>query len=75
MRALPLPAGLPRTKPRAMGIGLRYARGTLVTVYDAEDQPDPAQLKKAVWGFQRADDVAWPACRRSSATTTRARTC
>ena len=29
MRALPLPAGVPRTKPRAMGIGLRYAGGTL----------------------------------------------
>jgi cellulose synthase/poly-beta-1,6-N-acetylglucosamine synthase-like glycosyltransferase len=56
MRALPLPAGVPRTKPRAMGIGLRYARGTLVTVYDAEDKPDPLQLKKAVWGFGRVDD-------------------
>ena len=56
MRPLPLPAGVPRTKPRAMGIGLRYARGTLVTVYDAEDKPDPLQLKKAVWGFQRVDD-------------------
>jgi cellulose synthase/poly-beta-1,6-N-acetylglucosamine synthase-like glycosyltransferase len=56
MRPLPLPAGVPRTKPRAMGIGLRYARGTLVTVYDAEDKPDPQQLKKAAWGFQRLDD-------------------
>ena len=56
MRPLPLPAGIPRTKPRAMGIGLRYARGTLVTVYDAEDKPDPQQLKKAVWGFQRVND-------------------
>ena len=55
MRVLRLPPGTPRTKPRAMGIGLRYARGTLVAVYDAEDKPDPAQLKKAVWGFQRAD--------------------
>jgi cellulose synthase/poly-beta-1,6-N-acetylglucosamine synthase-like glycosyltransferase len=56
MRVLPLPPGTPRTKPRAMSIGLRYARGSLVTVYDAEDKPDPAQLKKAVWSFQRADD-------------------
>jgi glycosyltransferase XagB len=55
MRVLPLPPGTPRTKPRAMGIGLRYAKGTLLTVYDAEDKPDPAQLKKAVWGFHRAD--------------------
>jgi cellulose synthase/poly-beta-1,6-N-acetylglucosamine synthase-like glycosyltransferase len=55
MRELRLPPGVPRTKPRAMGIGLRYAKGTLVAVYDAEDKPDPAQLKKAAWGFQRAD--------------------
>jgi cellulose synthase/poly-beta-1,6-N-acetylglucosamine synthase-like glycosyltransferase len=55
MRVLALPPGTPRTKPRAMGIGLRYAKGTLVTVYDAEDKPDPAQLKKAVWGFARSD--------------------
>ncbi|MFL5841102.1 MAG: glycosyltransferase family 2 protein [Thermoleophilaceae bacterium] len=55
MRVLSLPPGTPRTKPRAMGIGLRYAKGTLLTVYDAEDKPDPAQLKKAVWGFEFAD--------------------
>jgi cellulose synthase/poly-beta-1,6-N-acetylglucosamine synthase-like glycosyltransferase len=58
MRVLPLPPGTPRTKPRAMGIGLRYAKGTLLTVYDAEDKPDPAQLKKAVWGFDHADAAA-----------------
>jgi glycosyltransferase XagB len=56
MRVLPLPPGTPRTKPRAMGIGLRYAKGSVLTVYDAEDKPDPAQLKKAVWGFQTADE-------------------
>jgi glycosyltransferase XagB len=56
MRVLPLPPGTPRTKPRAMGIGLRYAKGSLLTVYDAEDKPDPAQLKKAVWGFRAADE-------------------
>jgi cellulose synthase/poly-beta-1,6-N-acetylglucosamine synthase-like glycosyltransferase len=56
MRVLPLPPGTPRTKPRAMGIGLRYAKGSILTVYDAEDKPDPAQLKKAVWGFRAADD-------------------
>jgi cellulose synthase/poly-beta-1,6-N-acetylglucosamine synthase-like glycosyltransferase len=57
VRVLPLPPGIPRTKPRAMGVGLRYARGSVLTVYDAEDKPDPAQLKKAVWAFQRADDA------------------
>jgi cellulose synthase/poly-beta-1,6-N-acetylglucosamine synthase-like glycosyltransferase/peptidoglycan hydrolase-like protein with peptidoglycan-binding domain len=56
IRPLPLPPGVPRTKPRAMCIGLRYSKGALVTVYDAEDRPDPAQLKKAVWAFERVDD-------------------
>jgi cellulose synthase/poly-beta-1,6-N-acetylglucosamine synthase-like glycosyltransferase len=28
----------------------------LLTVYDAEDQPDPYQLKKAVWAYQNVDD-------------------
>ncbi|WP_051325021.1 glycosyltransferase family 2 protein [Candidatus Solirubrobacter pratensis] len=56
LRVLPLPPGTPRTKPRAMMIGLRYAKGSLLTVYDAEDKPDPAQLKKAVLGFRRAGD-------------------
>jgi cellulose synthase/poly-beta-1,6-N-acetylglucosamine synthase-like glycosyltransferase len=56
LRVLPLPPGTPRTKPRAMAIGLRYAKGTFLTVYDAEDKPEPAQLKKAVWAFRRADE-------------------
>jgi cellulose synthase/poly-beta-1,6-N-acetylglucosamine synthase-like glycosyltransferase len=38
-----------------MCFGLRYARGELVTVFDAEDKPEPDQLKKAVWAFQRLD--------------------
>ena len=56
LRVLSLPPGVPRTKPRAMCIGLRHAKGSLVTVYDAEDKPDPLQLKKAAWAFERADD-------------------
>lgn len=55
LRVLSLPPGVPRTKPRAMCIGLRHAKGSLVTVYDAEDKPDPLQLKKAAWAFARAD--------------------
>jgi cellulose synthase/poly-beta-1,6-N-acetylglucosamine synthase-like glycosyltransferase/peptidoglycan hydrolase-like protein with peptidoglycan-binding domain len=58
MRVLPLPPGTPRTKPRAMGIGLRYAKGSVLTVYDAEDKPDPGQLKKAVWGFRADESLA-----------------
>ncbi|NDA47777.1 MAG: glycosyltransferase, partial [Alphaproteobacteria bacterium] len=41
------PEGQPRTKPRALNIALPLARGSLLTVYDAEDRPDPWQLRHA----------------------------
>lgn len=55
LRILRVPPGEPRTKPRAMNYGLLYARGELLTVYDAEDKPEPDQLKKAVWGLRHLD--------------------
>jgi cellulose synthase/poly-beta-1,6-N-acetylglucosamine synthase-like glycosyltransferase len=48
-----VPAGLPRTKPRALNVGLALARGSYVVVYDAEDVPDPGQLRDAVTLFAR----------------------
>jgi cellulose synthase/poly-beta-1,6-N-acetylglucosamine synthase-like glycosyltransferase len=51
--------GEPRTKPRALNVALPLARGELVTVYDAEDVPDPDQLRLAAAAFARAPrDVA-----------------
>lgn len=51
--------GHPRTKPRACNIGLKLARGDLVVIYDAEDQPHPAQLREAAEQFAAcAADVA-----------------
>ncbi|MBE7245984.1 MAG: glycosyltransferase [Actinomycetospora chiangmaiensis] len=53
------PPGKPRTKPRALNIGLAHARGDFVTVYDAEDIPDPGQLRAAVARFySRPETVA-----------------
>lgn len=52
MQVLTLPDGQPRTKPRALGVGLQMARGAFITVFDAEDRPDPDQLKKAVARFR-----------------------
>ncbi|MDB5557306.1 MAG: glycosyl transferase [Enterovirga sp.] len=53
------PPGEPRTKPRALNVALPLARGTFVTVYDAEDVPDPGQLRLAVSVFARSlPDVA-----------------
>jgi cellulose synthase/poly-beta-1,6-N-acetylglucosamine synthase-like glycosyltransferase len=53
------PDVLPRTKPKACNIGLLRARGDYVVIYDAEDRPDPDQLKKVVAAFRRVPrDVA-----------------
>ncbi|HLZ61736.1 MAG TPA: glycosyltransferase [Ktedonosporobacter sp.] len=46
-----VPDGQPRTKPRACNYGLLQATGDYVVIYDAEDVPDPLQLKKAVLTF------------------------
>ena len=42
-----------RTKPRACNHGLRRAKGEFCVIYDAEDAPDPDQLKKAVILFRK----------------------
>ena len=49
-----VPAGTPRTKPRALNVGLRQARGALVTIFDAEDRPEPQQLRTAAETFAAA---------------------
>ncbi len=46
-----VPDGLPRTKPRALNAALLGARGSLLTVYDAEDVPEPLQLRRAATLF------------------------
>lgn len=54
-----VPPGQPRTKPRALNVGLALARGHYLVVYDAEDVPEPGQLRDAVAAFARAaPDVA-----------------
>lgn len=51
---LVVPPGRPRTKPRALNLALAEARGALFAVYDAEDHPDPQQLRQAAARFLRA---------------------
>jgi cellulose synthase/poly-beta-1,6-N-acetylglucosamine synthase-like glycosyltransferase len=48
-----VPKGRPRTKPKACNLGLVGAKGELVTIYDAEDRPEPLQLRRAVAAFRR----------------------
>ncbi len=51
-RILIVPDSLPKTKPKACNYGLAHAKGEYVVIYDAEDEPEPLQLKKALLGFQ-----------------------
>jgi cellulose synthase/poly-beta-1,6-N-acetylglucosamine synthase-like glycosyltransferase len=51
LKVFVVPPGGPRTKPAALNAGLAVASGALLTVYDAEDDPDPQQLREAVARF------------------------
>jgi len=48
-----VPDSQPRTKPKACNYGLLGARGEYVTIYDAEDRPEPLQLRRAVAALER----------------------
>lgn len=59
-----VPAGQPRTKPKACNIGLAFARGEFLVIYDAEDVPDPGQLRSVVHQFRASGpEVACIQCR------------
>ncbi len=49
-----VPPGGPQTKPKALNYALTTARGHYVVVYDAEDLPEPDQLRKAIRSFAKA---------------------
>ncbi len=51
-----VPDSFPKTKPKACNVGLSRAKGEYLVIYDAEDIPEPDQLKKSVIAFQTADD-------------------
>ncbi len=50
-----VPHALPKTKPKACNYGLLQAEGKYVVIYDAEDRPEPDQLKKIVAAFAKAE--------------------
>ncbi|RMD47207.1 MAG: glycosyltransferase [Alphaproteobacteria bacterium] len=52
-RVVVVPEGTLRTKPRAMNYALPFCRGQLVGIYDAEDRPDPDQLRQVAAAFAR----------------------
>jgi cellulose synthase/poly-beta-1,6-N-acetylglucosamine synthase-like glycosyltransferase len=59
-----VPPSLPQTKPKACNFALQFARGEYLVIYDAEDQPEPDQLRKVVATFQRSPpEIACLQCR------------
>jgi hypothetical protein len=46
----------PRTKPKALNAALPFVRGKFVAVFDAEDRPEPGQLRLALESFVAHDE-------------------
>ena len=51
-----VPHGEPKGKPKACNYGLLHARGKYVVIFDAEDIPEPDQLKKVLVAFERSPE-------------------
>jgi cellulose synthase/poly-beta-1,6-N-acetylglucosamine synthase-like glycosyltransferase len=49
-----VPRSEPQTKPKACNFALQFARGEYLVIYDAEDRPEPDQLRKVVATFRRS---------------------
>ncbi|MHB8795596.1 MAG: glycosyltransferase family 2 protein [Candidatus Nanopelagicales bacterium] len=56
VRLLVVPKGSPQTKPRACNFGLMFSLGEYLVIYDAEDRPEPDQLRRSHAAFL-ADDA------------------
>ncbi|MFO7822084.1 MAG: glycosyltransferase [Lentisphaeria bacterium] len=52
----PVPVSEPRTKPKACNAALEDADADYLVIFDAEDRPDPDQLKKAAVAFSRVNE-------------------
>jgi cellulose synthase/poly-beta-1,6-N-acetylglucosamine synthase-like glycosyltransferase len=52
-----VPPAEPRTKPKALNFALPRVRGAFVAVYDAEDRPEPDQLRAALAAFAQGGDA------------------
>ena len=58
-QVITVPKGGVQTKPRALNYALDFARGSIIGIYDAEDQPAPDQISRVVQRFaERGPDVA-----------------
>jgi cellulose synthase/poly-beta-1,6-N-acetylglucosamine synthase-like glycosyltransferase len=50
-----VPPSEPRTKPKACNVAMQQVRGEYLVIFDAEDAPEPKQLKQAIAYFKRLD--------------------
>ncbi len=50
-----VPEGYPQTKPKACNYALNFCKGEFITIYDAEDNPEPQQLRKVIAKFYNPD--------------------
>ncbi len=55
-RPMIVPTYKPKTKPKACNYGLIRAKGEYVVIYDAEDRPEPDQLKKVYLCYKKLPD-------------------
>jgi cellulose synthase/poly-beta-1,6-N-acetylglucosamine synthase-like glycosyltransferase len=53
LQIVEVPVAMPRTKPKACNYGLQLSGGEVVTIYDAEDRPEPLQLRRAAVALRR----------------------
>jgi cellulose synthase/poly-beta-1,6-N-acetylglucosamine synthase-like glycosyltransferase len=61
-----VPPSHPQTKPKACNFALQFARGEFLVIYDAEDRPEPDQLRKVVATFRQSPaNTACLQCRLS----------
>ena len=59
IRPVVVPEKGPRTKPKALNYALELVTSPYVVVYDAEDIPEPDQIRRALAAFaEGSDDVA-----------------
>ena len=54
--AINVPGGTINTKPRALDYALDHCKGSIIGVYDAEDAPEPGQLRKVARHFTQGDE-------------------
>lgn len=51
-----VPPCRPRTKPKALNFALATVDADIISVFDAEDRPDPCQLRRAAAAFAAGDE-------------------